>query len=248
MLIDSHAHLNFDAFKDDLEKVIERCDKEDVSVINVGSNYETSKKAIEIAEKNKNMYAAIGLHPIHAKDEKFDAKKYKKLAKSNKVVAIGEIGIDYFKNYALFKDKQKEIFLEQLNLAEELNLPVIFHCRMAHNDLLDILEGRDIKGVIHCFTGTWKEAEKYISKGLFLGINGIIFKFDLEKVIRNVSLDNILIETDCPYLTPPVAGVERNEPIFIKYVVEKIAKIKKINFDEVASATIWNTRDLFNIK
>lgn len=248
MLIDSHAHLNFDAFKDDLGEVIERCNKEEVSVINVGSNYETSKKAVEIAEKNENMYAAIGLHPIHAKDEEFDIEKYKELAKSKKVVAIGEIGIDYFKDYALFKDSQKDVFLKQLSLAEELSLPVIFHCRMAHEDLLNILENRDVKGVIHCFTGTWKEAERYIGKGLFLGINGIMFKFDLEKVIKNVSLDNILIETDCPYLVPPKASAERNEPIFVKYVVEEIAKIKKLTFDEVASATIWNTRDLFGMK
>jgi len=248
MLIDSHAHLNFNAFKDDLEKVIERCHKEDLYVTNVGSNYETSKKAVEIAEKNKNMYAAIGLHPIHVKDEEFDSGKYRELAKSSKVVAIGEIGIDYFKDYALFKDKQKEVLLKQLSLAEELNLPVIFHCRMAHEDLLEIIKERDVKGVIHCFTGRWKEAEQYLAKGLFLGINGIMFKFDLKTVIKNVSLDNILVETDCPYLTPPSAGAERNEPIFVKYVVEEIAKIKKISFDEVASATVWNTRDLFGIE
>lgn len=252
MLIDSHAHLNFNAFKGDLNKVIDRCNGEDISVINVGSNYETSKRAVEIAEENDNMYAAIGLHPIYA-EEGFDVEKYKGLL--DKAVAIGEIGIDYFKDYALFKDKQKEVFLKQMDLAKESNLPVIFHCRMAHDDLIEILKDYNVPGVVHCFTGRWKDAQKYLDMGLYLGLNGIMYKFNLEEVIKKVPLDKILVETDCPYLTPLPAialakaepkGV-RNEPSFIKYIVEEIAKIKGIEFNEVASATVQNTKTLFKI-
>lgn len=247
MLIDSHAHLNFNAFKDDLDKVIACCDKENIAVINVGSNYDTSKKAIEIAEKNNNMYAVVGFHPIYAQDENFSVLQYKSLCQSKKVVAIGEIGLDYFKDYGKFKDKQKDVFIKQLDLAKELNLPVVFHCRMAHEDLQEILKDYDIKGVIHCFTGKWNDAQKYLGKGLYLGFNGIMYKFDLKEVIKKTPLDKILIETDCPYLTPPEAPNKRNEPIFIKYIVEEIAKIKEISFAEVASATVQNTKNLFKI-
>jgi len=253
MLIDTHAHLNFNAFKDDLDKVISRCNEEDISVINVGSNYETSKKAVEIAEKNDNMYAAIGLHPIHAKDENFDASKYRSLCKSNKVVAIGEIGIDYLREYALFKDKQKEVFLKQMDLAKELKLPVIFHCRMAHEDLLEILNYKlktinyKLNGVVHCFTGKWRDAQQYLDMGFHLGFNGIIYKLNLKKVIEETPIEKILIETDCPYLIPPQAEAERNEPIFVKYIAQDIADVKKIDFQKVAEITTQNAKNLFNI-
>lgn len=246
MLIDSHSHLNFEAFKEDLKEVIHRCAEEDVFCINVGSRYETSKKAIEIAEENKTMFAAVGLHPIHAKDD-FDIEDYRNLAKSDKVVAIGEIGLDRFKDYSQFVDRQKEIFLQQLNLAKELNLPAIIHCRMAHKEVIDILSNYKLSGVIHCFTGTWEEAKKYLDLGFYLGINGIMYKFDLKEVIKKVPLDRILIETDCPYLIPPQAGIERNEPIFVKYIAEEIARIKNISFKEVARVTVYNTQTLFGI-
>jgi len=247
MLIDTHSHLNFEAFRDDFNEVIKRSLVEDVFMINVGSNYATSKKAMEIAEKyEQGVFAAIGLHPIHAK-EKFDKEKYKELAKSDRVVAIGEIGLDYYKDYAVFKEKQKEVFLEQLGLAKELNLPVIFHCRMAHQDLLNILNSK-LKGVIHCFTGTWGQAKKYLEMGFYLGINGIMYKFDLKEVIEKTPLEKILIETDCPYLTPPQAGVERNEPIFVKYITQDIAKIKNLEYQKVAEVTTKNTKGLFGLK
>lgn len=247
MLIDTHAHLNFNAFKNDFDEIIKRSLAEDIWMINVGSNYETSKRALEIAEKYNGIFAAIGLHPIHAEDENFNASKYRSLCQSDKVVAIGEIGLDYFKDYGLFKEKQKQVFLQQLDLAKELNLPVIFHCRMAHEDLLEILKDYQIPGVIHCFTGNWKQAREYLEMGFYLGINGIIYKRDLKEVIKNTPLEKILIETDCPYLTPPQEGVERNEPVFIKYIVQDIAKIKGIDFQEVAETTFQNAKNLFRI-
>lgn len=278
MLIDTHAHLNFNAFKGDLDEVIKRTLAENIWLINVGSKYQTSKRAVEIAKRyNKGVYAAIGLHPIHStaglvkiktdpeegnfvtSGEKFDKEKYRELAESEKVVAVGEIGLDYYykpktkRKLELFKEKQKEIFLKQLDLAKELNLPVIFHCRMAHDELLEILKSKSgLQGVIHCFTGNLGEAKRYLEMGFYLGFNGIIFKLDLEEIIKKTPLDKILIETDCPYLTPPLpskalAKEGRNEPIFVKYIVERITKVKGVNYAGIAEATTLNAKKLFRI-
>jgi len=270
MLIDTHAHLNFNAFKNDIDEVIQRSLKNNIWMINIGSNYETSKKAVEIAEKyQKGIYAAIGLHPIHLetgllkiknddeKEENFDFQKYKELAKSKKVVAVGEIGLDYYwrpkttKKKEIFKQKQKELFLKQLELARELNLPVIFHCRMAHQNLYEILNSK-LRGVIHGFVGTAEELEKYLKLGFSIGFNGIIFKnierVNFEKLISKTPLKKILIETDCPFLTPPPFENQRNEPLYIKYIAEKIAKIKNSNFEKITRITTENAKELFKIK
>ena len=258
MLFDSHAHLNFAAFDSDREKVTEKCLKNDIWMLNVGTNYETSKKAIEIVEKYKEgVYAAIGLHPINLDEEDFDYEKYKKLGKSKKVVAIGEIGLDYYykpktkKRLELFKQKQKELLSEELKLANELNLPVIFHCRMAHNDLIEILRfqvsGFRFQAVVHCFTGTWQQAQKYLEMGFYLGFNGIIFKLNLDEIIKKTPLDRILIETDCPFLTPPDFNEERNNPFGVKFVAEHIAKIKNTSFEKIAEITFQNAKVLFKI-
>jgi len=255
MIIDTHAHLNFRAFDGDRDEAIKRCQENNIVVVNVGTDLETSKKAVEIAENNEGMYAAIGLHPIHAKDEDFLTLEYESLwnSHSGRIVAIGEIGLDYFKDYGKFKEKQKEVLLEQLGLTKELDLPAILHCRMAHKDLTEILKkqrtvnNEQLRGVIHCFTGSWKEARQYLEMGFYLGMNGIMFKFDLEEVIKKTPLDRIVIETDSPYLTPPQTGVERNEPIYLKYVINHIAKIKGLGSEEVSSATTQNAKTLFNI-
>ena len=272
MFIDTHSHLNFKAYDADREEVINRTQKEGVVCIDVGTKYETSKNAIELAEKNEGIYAAIGMHPIHIKTdlmklrmdndegafeplgEEYIKERYKELAKSKKVVAIGEIGLDYYykpkTNTRLeqFKELQKEVFIEQLDLAKELDLPVIVHVRMAHADVLEILAKRQNKGVVHCFTGNWEEAQKYLDLGFYLGINGIIFKFDIDEVIKKAPLDKILVETDCPYLTPPVEGKDkRNEPTFVKHVAQKIADLRGISFEEVASATTANAKKLFKV-
>lgn len=277
MLIDTHAHINFNAYKNDVDEVIRRALENNVWMINVGSQYSTSKRAVEIAEKYPNgVYATVGLHPIHletglvkikldkeevvfhSKEEKFDYEKYKELAKSPKVVAIGEIGLDYYwkpktsKKKELFKQKQKDLLLQQLNLAKELNLPVISHCRMAHQDLIEILKARSgmllrLPGVIHCFTGTLEQAEQYIEMGFYLGFNGLIFKLNFNEIIKKIPLDKILLETDCPYLAPPEFTGQRNEPIYLKYIAEKIAEMKNISYQEVARVTTQNAKKLFNV-
>lgn len=277
MIIDTHSHLNFKAFKDDYDEVVARSLKEGVFMINVGSNFENSKKAVEMAGKYPHgVYSAIGLHPMNLEtalvkfkgDElegkffegEFDYLKYKNLAQSSKkVVAIGEIGLDYYyrpktsKKKELFKEEQKAVFLKQLDLASELNLPVIIHCRMAHEDIIDILKSKvsaknfKIRGVIHCYTGNWEQTEKYLEMGFYLGFNGLIFKMDQDEVIKKIPLEKILIETDCPYLSPPDFKDQRNEPVYIKYVADKISKIKNKSLEEISEATSENAKKLFKL-
>jgi TatD DNase family protein len=280
MIIDTHAHLNFNAYKADLDEVIKRTLENDVWIINVGSQYSTSKRAVDIAEKyGEGVFAAVGLHPIHletglveikedpeeiqfnTQEESFDYQKYKELAAgSAKVVAIGEVGFDYYwkpktkKKLELFKEKQREALFQQLKLAKELDLPVIFHCRMAHQDLIEFLKDnlavRPEKAVAHAFVGTSEELKKYLEFGYSIGFNGIIFKkisgIDFGEVIRNTPLEKILFETDSPYLTPPLME-GRNEPLFVKYVIERVAKVKNQSYEEITKVTTENAKKLFNL-
>lgn len=275
MIIDTHSHLNFNAFKEDFDKVIKKTLAENIWIINVGTQHETSQKAVEIAKQYKQgVYSAIGLHPIYAaaefvktrtdpdegefiiKEQDFNKEKYEEIAlkSGGKVVAVGEIGLDYYykpKTTAKlnqFKEKQKKIFLQQLELAKKLNLPAILHCRMAHDDVIEILRLNKLAGgVIHCFTGTVEQAQKYTEMGFYIGFNGIIFKLNLDNVIKEIPLDRILVETDCPYLTPPKEGSKRNEPIFIKYAIQKIADLKNTSFQKIVDQTTQNARKLFKI-
>ena len=289
MVIDTHCHLNFKAFEKDADQVIQRTLAENVWMINVGSQLETSKKAVELAEKYpQGVFASVGLYPLHvpgvadlikgkldpeeaAAQEtvgEFNVDDYKKLALSPeglRVVAIGEIGLDYYwrpkskTKLEIFKNLQKEALLLQMDLADELNLPVIFHCRVAHNDLLDILNNRNnLHGVIHSFTGTIEQMRQYLDTGLYLGFNGIIFKqipgIDWQEIIKAAPLDRILVETDAPYLIPlPAVALAkegaalRNEPVFVQEVVREIAKIRKLSYQEVLEITTKNAKSLFNI-
>ncbi|XOB41458.1 MAG: TatD family hydrolase [Candidatus Nealsonbacteria bacterium] len=276
MLIDTHAHLNFNAYKKNVKEIIKRSLDNNIWMINIGSQYETSKRAVEIAEKyEKGVYAAIGLHPIHlakgifktkidkeeiafeTNEENFDTSNYRSLGSSSKVVAIGEIGLDYYyrpktkTKLGQFKNKQKEVFLKQLDLAQELNLPVIFHCRVAHGELLETLKFKvssfKFRGVIHCFTGNWMQAKQYLEMGFYLGFNGIIFKLNLDEIIKKTPLERILIETDCPYLAPPPFENQRNEPLYVKYIAQRVAEIKNLSFEEISKITTKNAKKLFKI-
>lgn len=298
MFIDTHGHVNFNAFKDDSAQVLKRALENNTWVIMPGTQYSTSKRAVEIAEKyDQGVYAAIGLHPIHLEErevdelelqsvtlapsetgrvarpqflsgfetrgEEFDYEKYKELilrSSKGKVVAVGEVGLDYYyepkskeKREAL-RMRQKTTLSLQIKLAQECNLPVIIHCRKAHDDLIEFLGNKKIKGVVHCYTGTLAEAEKFYNMGLYFGFNGLIFKKvpalpNPEEILANIPLDRILLETDSPYLLPPTrAGTVpalRNEPLFIRDVAEEIARIKKISVKEVAKVTTRNARDVF---
>ncbi len=279
MLIDTHAHVNFNAYKDDSDEVLKRTLAKDIWLINVGSQITTSQRAMEMAQKyGQGIFAAVGLHPAHLQNgeveahideyeevkfnsrfEEFDYEIYKKLGQDSKVVAIGEIGLDYYRidqtNEKLIA-KQKEIFKKQIELALDLNKPLIIHCREAHNDVLEILKGYNLstrsgnklRGVIHSFSGRWSQAEQYIEAGFYLGFNGIItFARDYDRVIREMPIKRILVETDCPYLTPVPHRGKRNEPAYVEYVAHKIAELRGLTFEEVAEQTTKNARELFNM-
>lgn len=280
LLIDTHAHVNFSAYKGDAEDVIKSSLDKNVWMVLVGSEYRTSQRALEYANKyEKGVYAAVGLHPIHldkglaedsdqdysfqTKGETFYYDNYEKLAKFEKVVAIGEIGLDYYHidqdNLDQAKARQKEVFLEQLRLARNLDLPVIIHCRQAHLDMLDIIKDFKQKnknlfqsnkpwGVMHCFSGDEEIAWQYFSLGLIISFTGIItFSKQWDDLIRKVPFEKFMIETDCPYLAPEPFRGKRNEPILVKYVADRIAEIKNLSIDRVAEITSKNAKNLFGI-
>ncbi|MDO8655595.1 MAG: TatD family hydrolase [bacterium] len=285
MLIDTHGHVNFNAFKDDAHEVLKRALDSDIWVVMPGTQYSTSKRACEMAGRYKEgVYAAVGLHPIHlgekrrvdvqevqsqegevepwmtfeTRSEEFEYEKYKQLAQSEKVVAIGEVGLDYYyesKNKTKreeAREKQRHALREQMKLAQELNLPVIFHCRKAHDDLFALIDGWNGRGVVHCYTGTAEQAQRFIAKGLYIGFNGLILKQvpalpSPDEVVSSIPLERIVLETDSPYLAPPQAKEERNEPLNVQYVAEEIARIKHITLEEVARVTTQNAKTLFTL-
>lgn len=262
MIIDSHSHLNFEAFDADRQEVIQDCQVQKTWMINVGAQLATSRLAVEIAEKyEQGVYAAIGLHPIHVSGsdfhpEAFNADDYRALAKSSgKVVALGETGIDFFHSDHNF-DIQKKVFTKHLDLARELGLPVIVHGRNskdgvkdAYQKILSILnEANFNRGVIHCYGGNVDQVLEFAKLGFYIGFTGIV-TFDktgqLAKIIDSLPLNAILIETDCPYLSPEPYRGKRNQPQYVKHVAEKIAEIKGIKYNEVVEATVKNSFDLF---
>ncbi len=255
MFIDTHAHLNLGDYKNDADKVIKGALENGVFMINVGVDFKTSKKAIELAEKYSSVYAAVGFHPNDSKEE-FDYSTIKELAKNKRVVAIGETGLDYYRikdDEIENKNKQKEIFKKQIELALELKKPLIIHCRGAHNDLISILNTKysiqnTRSGVLHSFSGNLEQAEKYHEIGFKIAFNGIItFSRDYDEVILKTPLEDILIETDCPFLTPNPYRGKRNEPLYVVEVAKKIAEIKNLSLGEIEEQTTKNAQELFSI-
>lgn len=273
MFFDTHAHLNFRDYKGDADEIIRKCLGEKMQIVNVGAEYRTSFRAVEYAEKyGTGVWAAAGLHPTHLVEriyhskegravfethgENFDRQKYLKLAQHPKVVAIGEIGLDYHHfeagdNVEELKARQKETFGEFIDLANAVEKPVMIHCWDAFPDLLDTLREKEIKkkGIIHSFSGNHKTARELRAAGFKLGFNGIITYSDsYDKVIREMPLSDMVLETDCPYLTPrPLDRLSRNEPMNVKYVAQKIAEIKNSSIDEVAMVTTENARKILGV-
>src|SRR3989344_854808 len=271
-LIDTHSHLNFQAFREDADDVIDRSLEQGTWMINAGTQFETSRKAIELAEEyGDGVYAAVGLHPIHlfehhvdeeetsfnARGEEFNADSYKELVlRSTKVVAIGEFGLDYFRmpknvNPKTVHEIQEEITKQHLFLAKSVDKPVMIHCRDAYDELYELLkENYTGPGEIHCFTGTWEQAKKFIDLGFYIALNGIV-TFDKtgrsENVVKNLPLEFMILETDAPYLAPEPHRGKRNEPSYLKYTATKIAEIQGVSSEEVAEKTTQNARKLFRI-
>ena len=258
MIFDSHCHPQMVQYNKDREEMIARAKGSGVSMICVGTDLETSKMAIELAQKHEGMWATVGLHPNDNLNEKFEPDLYEELLKMSKVVAMGEIGLDYYRTTDL-KDQQiqKERFEQQLQLAEKLKLPVILHSRDAgkgstgkvHEDMISVLKNNFSGiGVAHSFTGSMEDAKKYLELGFYLGFNGILtFARQYDEIVREVPLDRILLETDAPYLTPEPHRGKRNEPEYVIEVAKKIAELKNEPIEKVIEQTTNNCRKLFNL-
>ncbi len=278
MLIDTHCHLDFKDFDKDRDKVIKRAQNAGVQkIINVGCDLEGSKSSVVLAQKYDCIYASIGLHPYEAEKiiEK-DFQEIEKLSEHPKVVAIGECGLEF----SIFKKVdpsniddnirklnlqklQKELFIQHIKLSKKLNKPLIIHCRNAHNDVIEILNSKfhilnSSPGVIHFFSGTLQQAQKYIEIGFMISFAGVItFARDYDKVIQIIPLEKILIETDAPFVAPIpyrgalvkgpqlLTGQARNEPSYVIEIAKKIAAIKNISFKEVAKQTTENALRVF---
>lgn len=284
MLFDTHCHLQFRGFDDNREAVIKRCRDKQTIINIVGTQKDTSRAAVELAEKNPEMYATIGLHPIHlfpthvdepfgsaqdkeessflSRDENFDEKYYTELAKSKKVVAIGETGLDFFhmpkdrSKQEVFQ-KQKQVFLAQINFAHKHDLPVVIHSRDAHAEMIETLQslGRKINGTMHCFAGNWEQAQVYLGLGLHLGFTGVVTfppkktnpqaQADLLEVVKKMPLNRILVETDAPYMAPQAYRGQRAEPWMVEEVIKKIAEIRRESVKKIADSVVENAYNLF---
>ena len=276
MLIDTHCHIQFQGYKDDRDEVIARCVAKNIILNAVGSQKQTSKLAVELSEKYENIYATIGLHPVHlfpthideeessfvSREEDFDEEYYEELAKSKKVIGVGECGLELFhlpkdKTQVEVLERQSEIFLKQYNFSVKHDLPLIIHIRDAHTEMIELLKTlpRPIKGVVHCYTGDWETAQKYLDMGLYLGFTGIITfpakktdpkpQEELLEVLEKMPLDRMLVETDAPYLAPQKYRGKRCEPWMVEEVVEKIAEIREKSVEEVGKITTTNAKNLF---
>lgn len=259
MIFDSHCHPQFPQYGKDRDEMIKRARKAGVFMICVGTDLETSKQAIELAQKTEGMWASVGLHPNDNLGEYFDSLIYQNMLKEDKVVAMGEIGLDYYRTTKESDKKfQRERFEKQLDVACRADIPIIIHSRDAgkgsvkivHGDLLSILKknlpGR--LGVAHSFTGTKDEAKKYLELGFYLGFNGIVtFTRQYDEVVKYAPLEKMLLETDAPYLTPEPYRGQRNEPVYVIEVAKKIAKIKNEPLEKIINQTTQNCKKLFKI-
>jgi TatD DNase family protein len=247
-LIDTHSHIYYDKYNHDLDEVINRSlDKGIDRIICVGVDLESSIQSLEIANKYSNVFCTVGYHP-HESQKAINGylNDLEEMCKDPKVVAIGETGLDYYYNYS-YPEIQKKRFIEQIELAISLKLPVVIHNRESDNDLYEILKKYTPKGVIHCFSSDINFANKIIDLGLLLSFTGIItFKNStLSNVIASIPISKLMVETDSPYLTPEPYRGKRNEPSYVSIVAEKIAEIKKIPIEDVIDQTTSNALKLF---
>lgn len=254
MLFDTHAHLDDDRFDEDRKQVIVQCKAEGVELIlNAASNLDTTLKSIALAKEYDFIYTSVGVHPHDAKS--MDSKTIdvlRGLAANPKVKAIGEIGLDYHYDFSP-RDVQKQRFMEQIDLAKELKLPIIIHDRESHGDIMEIFKKMNVKGmggVLHSFAGSIEMARECVKLGFYLSISGsLTFKNNVKtvEVVKEIPLEMLLIETDSPYLTPVPNRGQRNYPGYVRYVAEKIAEIKGISIEEVALKTLENGKRVFDI-
>lgn len=258
MIFESHAHYDDERFDSDRVELLSLMPKKNIGrIINVGSTLESSRRSIELSLEYDYVYAAIGVHPsdISCLDEEENGLEwlYNTAKKEKKVVAIGEIGLDYYwDKEEQIQKKQRQRFLEQLDIAKQLNLPVIIHSRDAAKETFDIMKeaaSRGISGVIHCYSYSPELAEEYVKLGYYIGVGGVVtFKNGkkLKETVKRIPLKRILTETDCPYMAPTPFRGERNDSTFLPYVIQEIAKLREITESEVIEKTAQNGFELFS--
>ncbi|ADE67176.1 MULTISPECIES: TatD family hydrolase [Priestia] len=254
MLFDTHVHLNAEQYEDDLQEVINRALEKGVqNMVVVGFDEPTIKKAIQIAETYDFIYASVGWHPVDAVDMTDEHLAWiEELAQHPKVVALGEMGLDYHWDKSP-KEVQKDVFRRQIRLARKVNLPIIIHNRDATEDVVTILKEEHVEevgGIMHCFTGSIEVAKQCMDMNMYISFGGPVTFKNAKKpkeVATELPLDKLLIETDCPYLTPHPFRGKRNEPGYVSYVAEQIAELKGITYEELAAITTANAKKLFGI-
>lgn len=252
-MIDSHCHINSEPFIENPQNYIKEARNAGVSsFLIIGTNVEDSLLAIKIANSLDECYAAVGIHPEFAKDiEESDLDKIKEFAKDKKVIAIGEIGLDYYwEKDNKICEKQKEIFIKQIDIANKLNLPISIHCRDATEDCLNILKEHPVKkgGVLHCYSGSYETALEYIKLGFLLGFGGVTtFKnaVKIKEIVKKVPENSIILETDAPYLTPVPFRSQTNHSKYLKYICEEIALLRNTTPELVESFTTENFKRVF---
>ena len=250
MIFDTHAHYDDKAFDSDREELLEKLFSESVAyIVNQGTDLKLSKYSISLAERYENMYCAVGIHPENITENSLaELEEIERLAGHPKAVAIGEIGLDYYWNIP--KEPQKVIFEKQLILANKLNMPVNIHDREAHGDVLEYLRKYKPKGILHSFSGSVEMAREIVKLGMYIGIGGVVTFKNARKsveVVKDIPLERIVLETDCPYLSPVPFRGKRNNSGMIIYTAEKIAEIKNISVEEVLKETCENAKKVYNI-
>ncbi len=255
-LIDTHAHLQFKAYDPDRDKIIKLNLKELKAINNVGADLDSSKGAVKLAGKFDQLFASVGIHPHHA--DQWSNKTFSELetlARHEKVVAIGEVGLDkhLYEGYPKPDlEAQAKILHQQIGIAKKLNLPVIFHCRDAYNELYKEIQRYQGKptGVVHCFMGTWKQAKKFLDLGLYISFTGnITYKGNdyIREIAAKAPEDRIMVETDAPYLSPQERRGERNEPLYVKMVARTIAACKNWTLEDTSRITTKNAKNLLGL-
>ena len=251
MIVDTHCHLYFEELNKDLDGVLSRANELGVNTfICVGTNINDSHESLTLAQKYKNIYATAGIHPHDSKDAaEDDLQELRKLLDNEKIVAVGEMGLDYFRNISN-PETQKTVFRAQLQLAEDISKPIVFHNREADEDIIRILSDfPNVIGVAHCFSSSYETAMKLIEMGFYISFSGnLTFKNShLPKVAKKLPLERLLVETDSPFLSPVPYRGKTNEPGRSRYVVEKLAEIFGSDIDKIASITTANAKKLFNL-
>lgn len=253
MFVDTHAHLDFDRFDEDRDAVIQRAIENKLSaIITIGTNLTTSQQAVKLAENYAALYAAVGIHPSDcAEAAAGDYKEIEALAKHEKVIAIGEIGLDYYRMYT-DKETQKAAFKQQIEIARRVNLPIIVHTRDSQQDALDMMlseKADEVSGVLHSFSGSEEMLEQVLKTNFYISYTGgVTFKNSTtDALVEKTPVERLLLETDSPFITPAPYRGKRNEPAYVVHTAKKIAEIKGLKLEELAEITTQNARQLFGL-